>query len=314
MDAVNDDYVKSNGAEIFIIGFSRGAFTARSLVSVVRKCGIGNYEKLSTYYKDSEGSKGDLMKRFLRDVDEMYQIDDKKRAWLPKSDDAQKFRKATSVEIDRQEEATGEGPSCKIQFLGVFDTVGSMGMNPEFTGPGQEWFKWFDKVRFGFHNEQLTKLVHYARHAVSIDEHRRAFKPLIWKPHKLVDSKQVCFCGDHSDIGGGNPNPIVSDIPLLWMASEARAAGLHSPGLDALIADRKSALKLCPVDNVPIHGQPNRESWWWWLMWSPMGFAVRKLDPTRERADLGFHPSVAVRMAGDPSYRPYNSDPFNVLE
>eukprot|EP00300_Choanocystis_sp_HF-7_P013428 c18293_g1_i5.p1 GENE.c18293_g1_i5~~c18293_g1_i5.p1 ORF type:complete len:172 (-),score=21.07 c18293_g1_i5:7-522(-) len=82
MDAVNDDYVKSNGAEIFIIGFSRGAFTARSLVSVVRKCGIGNYEKLSTYYKDSEGSKGDLMKRFLRDVDEMYQIDDKKRGLI----------------------------------------------------------------------------------------------------------------------------------------------------------------------------------------------------------------------------------------
>src|SRR5665811_132494 len=107
--------------------------------------------------------------------------------------------------------------SGKVDFLGVFDTVGALGV------PG------FTRFAPRFHNVQLSTQVLRARHALAIDETRVKFAPAFWEapeqpPGVPTDDervKQVWFEGAHSDVGGGYRDTGLSDTSLLWMAREA---------------------------------------------------------------------------------------------
>jgi hypothetical protein len=111
---------------------------------------------------------------------------------------------------------------AKVTFLGVFDTVGALGV------PGLEW----ETPRF--HDVQLSDQVLCARQALAIDETRMKFAPTLWEapsepagaPTEDPRVKQVWFEGAHSDVGGGQVETGLSDTSLLWMAREAHAAGL----------------------------------------------------------------------------------------
>lgn len=169
----------SDGDDIFIFGFSRGAFAARSLSGLIAFAnGIpstaADAEKSFEAYKDRDPSK------------------------LPA---AASFRPA------------------RVHFLGVFDTVGSMGVPfrehiRDLTAP-----KWPD-VKLGDH-------IDIARHALAVDERRQGFSPSIWTPVNGVDSQQVWFPGDHCDVGGGHADDTLSKRTLAWMSEEASAAGLQ---------------------------------------------------------------------------------------
>ena len=216
--------------EIFLFGFSRGAFTVRSIAGMIRKCGIVKRTSIDQYapamhlYRDSHVHPDDAP--------------------------AKSFKSAHSCNPD------GDIP---IRFIGVWDTVGALGIP-------LRGLRWLTRRKHVFHDTELSKTVQTARHALAIDEHRAPFEPTLWlekaKPNQTVE--QVWFPGVHSDVGGGYPETDLSDIALQWMLDEAKAAGLAldsevltlrplSPKPTGKLHDSKRGLyNLTPGNNRPI--------------------------------------------------------------
>ena len=180
------------GDELFLFGFSRGAYTIRSLCGLINNCGIVQrpdarlIQTAFDHYKQSSGP------------------------YKPGGNMPIAFRKAHSHR------------SRTIKFVGVWDTVGAMGIPISFLG--------FLDDKDEFCDTEIGSNVDIARHALAIDERRRDFEPTVWKPKAGTDMKQVWFLGAHSDVGGSykpdKDGTLLSDIPLGWMMHEARAAGL----------------------------------------------------------------------------------------
>ena len=182
------------GDELFFFGFSRGAFTARSTVGFVRNCGI-------------------LRREHAGRVDEAYTLYRSRRSRKsPRSIEAQLFRRSYSYET-------------RIRFIGVWDTVGALGIPLN----GLPLVNLLNR-RWQFHDTDLSTTVDAAFQALAIDEKRRPFQPTIWKQQaNAVDQRleQVWFAGDHSDVGGGYPDPALAEIALRWMVDRASACGLE---------------------------------------------------------------------------------------
>ncbi len=181
-----------DGDNLYIFGFSRGAFTARSLAGFIRNAGIlteVNADRIDdgyNLYRDKEGPDSDTALAFRRDY-----------AW------------------------TVQTP---IKFIGVWDTVGALGV----PNVGLPWVNWINR-RYQFHDTQLSSRVRYACPALSIDEARRPFAPTLWLPKPDVPDQrveQMWFAGVHTDIGGGYADGQLADITWHWMTDRARAAGL----------------------------------------------------------------------------------------
>lgn len=180
------------GAEIWLFGFSRGAYTVRSLCGLINNCGILKrpdarlIEAAFAHYK-KEGN-----------------------AHKPEGEASIAFRKAHSH------------PDRSIHFVGAWDTVGALGVPFSLLGL-------FDRTD-EFYDTKLGPNVRIARHALAIDEQRADFEPTLWEPREGLDLQQVWFCGAHSDIGGGYARDkqgcLASDYPLQWMMREAERAGL----------------------------------------------------------------------------------------
>jgi uncharacterized protein (DUF2235 family) len=195
------------GDAVFLFGFSRGAYTARSLAGLIRNCGI-----LTT--DDPEV------------VDSAYAFyRDRTSRTHPSSIQSQLFRDVNSH------------PPEPITFIGVWDTVGALGIPEEFPGWKEmsHVFSGWQEL-WGFHDTQLSSQVLNAIQALAIDEQRVAFKPTLWSQGPGAPTtqnlKQVWFAGVHSEVGGGTDDNALSDITLLWMVAEAERAGLKfSPGL-----------------------------------------------------------------------------------
>jgi uncharacterized protein (DUF2235 family) len=192
------------GDEIFLFGFSRGAYTARSVAGLVRNCGI-----LRTEHSDQV----DAAFAFYRDRTSQTH---------PDALASQIFRKMYSWD---QEEIP-----FIIHFIGVWDTVGALGIPDGLPGSEQvsRIFPGWEQL-WGFHDTQLSRYVRHAAHALAIDEQRAAFAPTLWTQDPQADQElaQVWFSGVHSEIGGGAKDTALSDIALLWMIDRARAAGLR---------------------------------------------------------------------------------------
>jgi uncharacterized protein (DUF2235 family) len=179
--------------EIFLFGFSRGAYTARSLVGMIRKCGI-------------------LRKSNLNLLADAYQLYRDHNA-APDSEKAKAFRRENSYEVSR------------VKFIGVWDTVGALGIPLNM-------FQRINKKKYAFYDTTLSSLVEHAYHAVSIDEQRKNFEPTLWKPstNTTREFRQILeqrwFAGVHSNVGGGYPDEGLADIALKWMIDKAIDAGL----------------------------------------------------------------------------------------
>jgi hypothetical protein len=118
----------------------------------------------------------------------------------------------------------------RIRFIGVFDTVGSLGI-PGGLG------RWLNRRRYEFHDTRLSGLVDLACHAVAIDEHRKQFAPTLWTsvpipvPEHPTRVEQRWFVGEHANVGGGGTaapevgNPL-SVITREWIVDRAVEAGL----------------------------------------------------------------------------------------
>jgi uncharacterized protein (DUF2235 family) len=179
------------GDEVYVFGFSRGAYTARSLAGMIGKVGLLTREAMIA------GQLHEAGQRYRHPAGEPWPQD-----WLP-------------VEEFRAQHCHPEVPIC---FLGVFDTVGALGV------PGAL------SRRHQFHDVRLGAGVQVARQALAIDEPRMKFEPCLWEavgtPGPPDRIKQVWFEGCHSDVGGGYAEEGLANTALLWMVTEAQARGL----------------------------------------------------------------------------------------
>lgn len=176
------------GDEIWLFGFSRGAYTARSIVGLIRNSGL-------------------LQKAHLEKFNLAYQLyRDRSKDTHPDQQVATQFKAQFSH-------------APEIRFLGLWDTVGSLGVPDHIISKflGNMW---------NFHDVTLSSIVKYAYHALAIDEHRGDFKPCIWDGPNSDERQQVWFVGAHSDVGGGYPEAGLSDCALSWMMCKAEACGL----------------------------------------------------------------------------------------
>nr|MBA2793298.1 DUF2235 domain-containing protein [Thermoleophilaceae bacterium] len=172
------------GDELYFFGFSRGAFTARSTAGLVRNAGV-----LRPKHVDR-----------VNDAYRLYRARDETRR--PRAIEAQIFRRMYSH------------PESEIKFLGVWDTVGSLGIPIDGLRLPLVTKLW------SFHDTTLSSRVRFAYHALAIDEHRKPFTPTLWEQQQDATGQtleQVWFAGVHSDVGGGYSEPDLAEIPLLWM-------------------------------------------------------------------------------------------------
>ncbi len=178
------------GDQLFLFGFSRGAYTVRSLAGFIRNCGV-----LTRAHADRISGAYDLYRQRVPSS-------------APGEDRARQYRKAFAV-----------ADVTEIEFVGVWDTVGALGIPAPFLGTlGTE--------RYLFHDTAPSKIIRHARHAVSIDENRQDFEPALWTAKPGIDLEQVWFAGVHTDVGGGYAERGLGDCAGKWLAGEAQKFGL----------------------------------------------------------------------------------------
>jgi len=189
-----------DGDRIYMFGFSRGAFTARSLAGLVGVCGIPALP---------EGQ--EAQDKLIADAKTAYRTKDK-------------AERTALADIFK---AAYQPRPGKVHFIGVWDTVGALGVPT--TGP----VGWWTRKRSGFHDVTLGTHVSHAYHAVAINERRGPFKPTLWSPDNLAEGQtllQAWFPGVHSNVGGGYADSGLSDRALLWMINSGYERGLKFDG------------------------------------------------------------------------------------
>jgi uncharacterized protein (DUF2235 family) len=226
------------GDPIYIFGFSRGAYSARSLSGMVLRCGIVRRDAnprfpdlgadLLTTQQD-----GNLRMDVVDRIFALY-----KRAYDPKN----------RHEVERFKQQYCHDTA--VRFVGVWDTVGALGI-PDGVIPFLKKFdQALDEKLYGFLNTDLNPRVEAACHAVAIDERRKSFLPTLWTdpggapPRVNVAGssvEQTWFVGAHSNVGGGYADRGLSDIALKWMIDRAVKHGLQFEPA-ALAAIRPGAL------------------------------------------------------------------------
>lgn len=180
------------GDKIFLMGYSRGAYAVRSLAGVIDRVGLLRADAAT--------------QRNVRDVYRHYE-----RA--PQSASVKAFAKAHCHE------------AVKIEMIGVWDTVKSLGLNVPIL-----WR--FSVPKHAFHSHHLGPSVKRGYHALARSETRVAYSPVLWETRDDWDGdvQQMWFRGTHGDVGGmlGGFEAArgLSNIPLVWMLDKAHRAGL----------------------------------------------------------------------------------------
>jgi Uncharacterized alpha/beta hydrolase domain (DUF2235) len=309
--------------EIYIFGFSRGAFSAMGLAGLLEWRGLPKpgvpddvvdrhieiYKKATRYSQE----KCDPGGRSLR---ELMALSNAEKARLPRED-------KEVLECFRQ---------VDIEFVGVFDTVRAYGLEPGW------WLPWKTpkevKVNDHTNSGRATLALRYTRHlppnvirayhALAVDEHRAAFYPRVWvipeKEQKPAgrEVEQRWFIGAHANVGGGYVNDPLNKIPLQWMQEKASAqagnvgVGNPRPGIEF-----KRIVSLVGTeykDGTPVNSRrkhfysagsarPFRRPIW------ALEASVDK-ETNNEINSATIDPSVLKRIIDCDSYRPWNVEAF----
>ena len=223
------------GDKIYLFGFSRGAYTVRSLAGLMCKFGIDK----ALLNKDLIRSNADKPEITTENNRVEETSAEKARQSAAHLDQLRTAYKRSKAEQSNQAiEDYYRSHDCyqpHIEMIGVWDTVGSLGIPlliPKWligTALAERLTNWL-LGNYRFLNVDLNPKVKAAYHALSIDENRRAFLPTLWneadlQPHQCV--KQVWFTGIHSNVGGGYADAGLSDNALLWMVEQAKRHGLE---------------------------------------------------------------------------------------
>lgn len=194
-----------DGDEIFIIGFSRGAFTARSISSLIRAIGLLTPKGDEYFYS--------IFEDWQYQLKEDYKTQYPDHPWpghKPPVHDAAYQRKMLELELTR--------PNIPIKAVAVWDTVGGLGIPMIGLLPQPP------STEFSFVDTKVEKNIEYAFQALALDEHRRAYQPTIWEKPEGQELprilKQCWFPGVHSDIGGSYADTDLANLTLCWMVSQ----------------------------------------------------------------------------------------------
>ena len=196
------------GDEIYMFGFSRGAFTVRTLVGLVATCGLVDPRRLPE--RTAHAFHATVNKAYSA-YRACYQPLLKQVLVKPSRTKAAHFKAKYSHPGD-----------MRIRFVGVWDTVDAVGL-PFHLGDVLN----ATIYRFKFPDQKLSAIVDRACHALAIDDERQTFHPLMWKetPDDAARISQVWFAGVHSNVGGGYPKQGMSFVALDWMLEQASQAG-----------------------------------------------------------------------------------------
>jgi uncharacterized protein (DUF2235 family) len=201
------------GDRIFLFGFSRGAYTVRSLGGVLKLCGVPVRDQDGRSPRTSEEARKALSAEAVKKVYQTYGDDEMKQLRLSRAADFRAKYKSHEV---------------SPYFIGVWDTVRALGL------PGtSKLIGW----RHEFHDASLDPKVSFARQALSVDERRKVFEPVVWEvTQEDLDTnrvKQVWFAGVHFDVGGGYADDRgLGDLSLNWMIKEATSIPDHHLEID----------------------------------------------------------------------------------
>lgn len=209
-----------DGDEVFVFGFSRGAYTARSLTGMIAKCGLlrpgAPMPVVQVFERYARGAMATPL-------------------WTLEFQKKYKDRTDFSLEESWLLEYAKR---IDIQFIGVWDTVGTLGVPI-----GR--IKGISRSSMYYHHIRLSKIFKNTFQALAIDEHRKPYRPALWTkfiPKQDDDEnaaadadpeetdphiEQRWFIGAHSNIGGGYRNDPLAQVPLEWLQQKAKATGLH---------------------------------------------------------------------------------------
>ncbi|EHK41130.1 hypothetical protein TRIATDRAFT_295093 [Trichoderma atroviride IMI 206040] len=212
-----------DGDEIFLVGFSRGAFTARSVAGMVGNLGLLTREGLEYFYpifKDMENWNNDGYK----DEFPGQPFDNK-----PKGPNAAAVYRERLEKLGYTRVYQENGDLIKIKAVCVWDTVGSLGI-PKIP--------WLEKIgihpankEYRWHDTSLSDRIEHAFQALALDETRAPFSPAVWErlpQNKMTtELRQVWFPGNHGNCGGGWPDQEAADASLAWMMDQMASVGVE---------------------------------------------------------------------------------------
>ncbi|KAJ6604610.1 hypothetical protein DFH09DRAFT_1123260 [Mycena vulgaris] len=198
---ISSNYVP--GDEIFLFGFSRGAYTARMTAMFIGEIGVldrsdmDNFASIFLIYQKLGKSK---------EEDEIKSLKEELAPW-------------THPESPGKRRADSDDDSFSVKFLGVYETVGSLGLPEELTHRSP-------RIRniFGFNDRILGEHVQYAYQALALNEPRADFDCCKFEQspgglRKGQVLRQCWFTGCHADVGGGYKAHDLADLTLFWMAA-----------------------------------------------------------------------------------------------
>lgn len=244
------------GDEIFVFGFSRGAYTARSLCGLIRKCGIVRRDCFDQVPRALELYRNDLhpkdvkLAEFRENYSHRLSAGSEDSSWVEArlKTNAEPFPQANRYAWLAQHRPAY---AYRLMYLGLWDTVGSLGVPTRF------WFLNWLNDKYRFHDTNASSLIASIRHAVALEEDRRVFdvtpvkniaelnaewsnanakRDEDWNvvdpgapnyvPYNHRPYQQMWFPGGHGAVGGGNAEPGLPNATLLWVAEGACLAGL----------------------------------------------------------------------------------------
>lgn len=265
------------GDELYLFGFSRGAYTARSVAGMIRKCGI---------VRDATPA----------GINEAWQL--YRRRGQRNHPDAPRIRQArrtlspdfatSQADLDWRRDGS---ELVRIAYVGVWDTVGARGVPTAVLGPvAALWNR-----RYKFHDMALSSLVRSARHAVALDEQRVFYAPTLWDNLDGADGlndgrdddpdrpyQQVWFVGNHAIVGGSGRCQALAAYTLLWVLEGAKGLELDPA---AIFPPTEPRALVDAAECIARRG--------WFKKWR---------DGPHKRYQA--HPSVFERYDGRPDYRP----------
>ena len=276
--------------EIFIFGFSRGAYMARSLAGFIAKYGL--------LTPGSPLSVNQLYNRYRRAADKTIRklLDEHKAGTLADPTLEERWMLKYSQAIP-------------IKFIGVWDTVGALGV--PFGN-----IRGVSRTTLGFLHTGLRLPIENGFHAVAVDEHRKDFAPTLWTarrfkdptvptavPRSIESVEQRWFAGAHANVGGGCESDLLAQVPLMWIARKAARHGLafrkeieiDGEVVQAPISDsykefmRGAYSKVFGRHYRPIAGQPQEDE-----------------ESTHPTVNETIDGSVFERWRALPDYRPPN--------
>jgi len=260
-----------SGDSIHIMGFSRGAYTARALAGMIGRVGLLDPKRYDVTNKDEAYRRGVA-------------------AWnQSKGITLSGTSKVTAVAnrfLDFIESFVARGklsdedfiPNVPVKSVAVWDTVGSMGV-PLYLSDTR-----FDI--FHFTDTKLSEKVENGFHAMALDELRLDFPVTQWERRAGVE--QVWFVGAHADVGGGytESESRLSDVALDWMMQKVSSVGVR-------LASPLTRVPDCQCGVQKIH-----------MPWEKSPFSILPKSQRKPSVEDTFHASVVERWKGDSSYRP----------